>query len=219
MHDYLILQSLPTHSLDMEHIESGRYRFPSLETFEGSFSMPTARDSRHGQWLRRRRLDGALNRVPVGFYQKVWKILQKCHGLSIEGFVLPSSTTREMTPGEIKFAVHVETVLNRVPQPEYRQLLVEAILVLTMLADIDIPSIGSIIHVEKIVHIANDMFYQDQKDLGAEENILERDHSTGICKLLYDSAPSGRYGSMTYLTKAVATYVQDFLPSGACALQ
>lgn len=30
-----------------------------------------------GQWLRRRRLDGAINRVPVGFYQRVWKILQK----------------------------------------------------------------------------------------------------------------------------------------------
>lgn len=142
-----------------------------------------------------------------------------------------------MTPGEIKFSVHVETVLNRVPQPEYRQLLVEAILVLTMLADVDIQSIGSIIHVEKIVHLANDMFDKDQvssrsklpasvslssakagcsssivlqRDLGAEEHILERDPSTGICRLLYDSAPSGRFGSMTYLTKAVAVYVQDF---------
>lgn len=67
-----------------------------------------------------------------------------------------------MTPGEIKFSVHVETVLNRVPQPEYRQLLVEAILVLTMLAEVDIPSIGSIVHVEKIVHMANDMFLKDQ---------------------------------------------------------
>lgn len=161
----------------------------------------------------------------------------------------------KMTPGEIKFAVHVETVLNRVPQPEYRQLLVEAILVLTMLADVEISSIGSIIHVEKIVHVANDMFYKDQvyiptfflmnlrtycphkrdvvvvvvvhsniflapqKDLGAEDNILEKDQSTGICKLMYDSAPSGRFGTMTYLTKAVAIYVQDFLPSGSCALQ
>uniref|UniRef100_A0A8D3CZX0 Phosphorylase b kinase regulatory subunit n=1 Tax=Scophthalmus maximus TaxID=52904 RepID=A0A8D3CZX0_SCOMX len=177
------------------------------------------KDTRHGQWLRRRRLDGALNRVPVGFYQKVWKILQKCHGLSIEGFVLPSSTTREMTPGEIKFSVHVETVLNRVPQPEYRQLLVEAILVLTMLADVDIPSIGSIIHIEKIVHLANDMFFKDQMDLGASEHILDRDPSTGVCRLLYDSAPSGRFGSMTYLTKAVAVYVQDLLPSGSCAVQ
>uniref|UniRef100_A0A8C6NPU0 Phosphorylase b kinase regulatory subunit n=1 Tax=Nothobranchius furzeri TaxID=105023 RepID=A0A8C6NPU0_NOTFU len=196
-----------------------RYRLPSVESIDLPDSIPVTKDSRHGQWLRRRRLDGALNRVPVGFYQKVWKILQKCHGLSIEGFVLPSSTTREMTPGEIKFSVHVETVLNRVPQPEYRQLLVEAILVLTMLADVDIPSIGSIIHVEKIVQQANDMFYKDQKDLGAEDHILEKDPSTGVCKLLYDSAPSGRFGSMTYLTKAVAVYVQDFLPSGACAVQ
>ncbi|CAN9509436.1 unnamed protein product [Ophioblennius macclurei] len=206
-------------SLDIENIESGRYRLPSIESLDIPDSIPAAKDTRHGQWLRRRRLDGALNRVPVGFYQKVWKILQKCHGLSIEGFVLPSSTTQEMTPGEIKFSVHVETVLNRVPQPEYRQLLVEAILVLTMLADVDIASIGSIIHVEKIVQLANDMFHKDQKDLGAEEHILERDPSTGVCRLLYDSAPSGRFGSMTYLTKAVAVYVEDFLPAGACAVQ
>ncbi|XP_066570955.1 phosphorylase b kinase regulatory subunit alpha, skeletal muscle isoform isoform X3 [Amia ocellicauda] len=206
--------------MDNERSESEKAGSPSFEGFPtGPFGALGARDSKQGQWLRRRRLDGALNRVPVGFYQKVWKILQKCHGLSIEGFVLPSSTTREMTPGEIKFSVHVESVLNRVPQPEYRQLLVEAILVLTMLADVDINSIGGIIHVEKIVHMANDMFYQDQKELGAEEDIMERDKATGICKLLYDSAPSGRFGSMTYLSKAVAVYVQDFLPSAACAMQ
>lgn len=67
-----------------------------------------------------------------------------------------------MTPGEIKFAVHVETVLNRVPQPEYRQLLVEAILVLTMLAEVNIQSLGGVIQVESIVQMASDMFYNDQ---------------------------------------------------------
>lgn len=30
---------------------------------------------RQGQWLRRRRLDGALNRVPINFYQEIWKVL------------------------------------------------------------------------------------------------------------------------------------------------
>ena len=30
---------------------------------------------RQGQWLRRRRLDGALNRVPVGFYPEIWCVL------------------------------------------------------------------------------------------------------------------------------------------------
>ncbi|XP_039210857.1 phosphorylase b kinase regulatory subunit alpha, skeletal muscle isoform isoform X1 [Crotalus tigris] len=179
----------------------------------------STKDGRQGQWLRRRRLDGALNRVPVGFYQKVWRILQKCHGLSVEGFVLPSSTTREMTPGEIKFAVHVESVLNRVPQPEYRQLFVEAILVLTLLTDADGPSIGGLVAVDRIVHVANDLFCQEQKILGADDPMLEKDPATGICKLFYDSAPSGRFGSLTYLSRAVATCVQEFLPSSGCTTQ
>ncbi|XP_040178753.1 phosphorylase b kinase regulatory subunit alpha, skeletal muscle isoform isoform X2 [Rana temporaria] len=178
-----------------------------------------ASDTRQGQWLRRRRLDGALNRVPIGFYQKVWAILQKCHGLSVEGFVLPSSSTREMTPGELKFSAHVESVLNRVPQPEYRQLLVEAILVLTMLAEVDIQSVGGIIHVEKIVRIANELFCQEQKVLGADDAMLKVDPGTGICCLLYDSAPSGRFGTMTYLSKSVAITLQDSLPHSGCSMQ
>ncbi|CAK6450430.1 unnamed protein product [Pipistrellus nathusii] len=192
---------------------------PSSASFLSAYNQKTFKDNRQGQWQRRRRLDGALNRVPIGFYQKVWKILQKCHGLSVEGFVLPSSTTREMTPGEIKFSVHVESVLNRVPQPEYRQLLVEAILVLTMMVDIEIHSIGNIIAVEKIVHIANDLFLQEQKTLGADDIMLAKDPASGICTLLYDSAPSGRFGTMTYLSKAAATYVQEFLPHSICAMQ
>lgn len=67
-----------------------------------------------------------------------------------------------MTEGEIKFAVHVESVLNRVPQPEYRQLLVETIMVLTLVADMELQSIGGIIHIDRIVHSANELFLQDQ---------------------------------------------------------
>ncbi|XP_047437280.1 phosphorylase b kinase regulatory subunit alpha, liver isoform isoform X2 [Mugil cephalus] len=176
-------------------------------------------EERQGQWLRRRRLDGAINRVPVGFYQKVWKILQKCHGLSMDGYVLPSSTTREMTEGEIKFAVQVESVLNHVPQPEYRQLLVETVMVLSLVADVDVDTIGGIIHVDRILHLANDIFLSDQKSHGASDYFLEKDPATGICHFFYDSAPSGSYGTMTYLSKAVITYVQDFLPSSSCLMQ
>ncbi|KAM8894725.1 phosphorylase b kinase regulatory subunit alpha, liver isoform 2-T2 [Spinachia spinachia] len=176
-------------------------------------------EDRQGQWLRRRRLDGAINRAPVGFYQKVWKILQKCHGLSIDGYVLPSSTTREMTEGEIKFAVQVESVLNHVPQPEYRQLLVETVMVLGLLADVDVDSIGGIIHVDRILHLANDLFLSDQKSHSASDYFLEKEPVTGICNFFYDSAPSGSFGTMTYLSKAAITYVQDFLPSSSCLMQ
>ncbi|OWK60620.1 phosphorylase b kinase regulatory subunit alpha, skeletal muscle isoform [Lonchura striata] len=200
-------------------LSTGHTELLCKDSFSSKLEDQGSTDSRQGQWQRRRRLDGALNRVPVGFYQNVWKVLQKCHGLSVEGFVLPSSTTREMTPGEMKFAVHVESVLNRVPQPEYRQLLVEAILVLTMLVDMEVHTIGGIIAVEKILHMANDLFYEEQKALGADEQMLERDPSTGICSLLYDSAPSGRFGTMTYLSKSVALYVYDFLPTDGCSMQ
>jgi phosphorylase kinase alpha/beta subunit len=51
---------------------------------------------KHGQWIRRRRLDGSLNRVPIGFYSKVWMALEKCQGIQIYNYVLNQSLTREV---------------------------------------------------------------------------------------------------------------------------
>lgn len=39
-------------------------------------------DDRQGQWLRRRRLDGALNRVPRDFYPRVWNVLERVFFIS-----------------------------------------------------------------------------------------------------------------------------------------
>ena len=47
-------------------------------------------EDRQGQWLRRRRLDGSLNRVPVGFYTQVWKVLERVRSVWIileKGFI------------------------------------------------------------------------------------------------------------------------------------
>ena len=46
---------------------------------EGSHEVKAADDNIHkvGQWMRRRCLDGALNRVPMDFYPKIWKILER----------------------------------------------------------------------------------------------------------------------------------------------
>ncbi|XP_052076118.1 probable phosphorylase b kinase regulatory subunit alpha isoform X11 [Mytilus californianus] len=157
---------------------------------------------RQGQWLRRRRLDGALNRVPEGFYPRVWKVLSMCSGLSIEGKFLPNSLTREMTPGEFKFALRVETVLNTIPQPEYRQLMVEALIVLTMVSENEWTVKMDEIHVDKLVHEANALFIKDQ-DIPLE-SVKQCEGSTGICLHFYDSAPSGRFGTMSYLCRALA---------------
>lgn len=53
-------------------------------------------EDRQGQWLRRRRLDGALNRVPRDFYPRVWHVLEKCQGLAIEERLLPQNLTQEV---------------------------------------------------------------------------------------------------------------------------
>ena len=37
--------------------------------------------SGQGHWLRRRRLDGALNRVPPEFYSSVWHTLEKVRAM------------------------------------------------------------------------------------------------------------------------------------------
>lgn len=68
-----------------------------------------------------------------------------------------------MTPGELKFALAVETVLNSIPQPEYRQLIVEALMVLTLVTEYNVAgSLGGIIAVENLVHKANQIFLEDQ---------------------------------------------------------
>ena len=71
--------------------------------------------------------------------------------------------TREMTSEELKFALQAESVLNCVPQPEYRQLMVEALMVLTLLIDVEnIKTLGGIINIEQLVHRANQIFLEDQ---------------------------------------------------------
>lgn len=69
-----------------------------------------------------------------------------------------------MTSGELKFALAVETVLNWIPHPEYRQLIVETLMIFALYAENDIaprPSHG-IITIEDFVHKANELFLQDQ---------------------------------------------------------
>ncbi|XP_006613332.1 probable phosphorylase b kinase regulatory subunit alpha isoform X4 [Apis dorsata] len=181
-----------------------------------------AEPDRQGQWLRRRRLDGALNRVPRDFYPRVWQVLERCQGLAIEGRILPQNLTQEMTPGELKFALAVETVLNTIPQPEYRQLIVEALMVLTLITEYNVvTSLGGLIAVEQLVHKANAIFLDDQMKIDGDATLCcakpkEQRETTAmgnllcggaayVCQHFYDSAPSGSFGTMTYITRAIAT--------------
>lgn len=87
----------------------------------------------------------------------------QCQGLIIQGKTLQPNLTQEMTSGELKFALAVETVLNSIPQPEYRQLVVEALMVLTLVVEYKaVGHLGEAIPVESLVHKANQLFLDDQ---------------------------------------------------------
>lgn len=41
-------------------------------------------------WLNRRQIDGSLNRTPLGFYDRVWQILERTpNGIVVAGTHLP----------------------------------------------------------------------------------------------------------------------------------
>lgn len=64
----------------------------------------------------------------------------------------------------MKFALEVEMALNVIPQPEYRQLVVEAMMVFCLIVSHDDNKIfwNELVHVEKIVHVANQLFIEEQ---------------------------------------------------------
>merc|ERR1719266_2235600 len=168
----------------------------------------------HGSWIRRRRLDGALNRVPLGFYSKIWNILESCHAIVIvDDKRLETSLTQEMTSGEMKFALVVESVLNSVPLPEYRQMLVEALCVVSMIVENQVvESLDDVVYVGAIVEEANKIFIEEQtKEIttfchhpgstSGKNSGPKCGGSRRVCKFFYDSAPSGSYGTLSYLVR------------------
>lgn len=68
-----------------------------------------------------------------------------------------------MTAGELKFALRVESELNSLPDPEYRQLVVEVLMVSATLAAINPQQqLPGVIVVDEIIRHANDLFLKGQ---------------------------------------------------------
>ncbi|KAH8551679.1 glycosyl hydrolases family 15-domain-containing protein [Umbelopsis sp. PMI_123] len=89
-----------------------------------------------GRWLRRRRNDGALNRMPTDFYPKTWKILERAQGLRINDHVLPREpTVLEKTAEEFNFALMVEHFLRWISDPAERQVAVETLTVISKIQE------------------------------------------------------------------------------------
>ena len=118
-----------------------------------------------------------------------------------------------MTPGELKFALRVESLLNHIPEPEYRQMLVEALMILSITCEQDM-LMPNFIRVDTIVQTAHDLFLEDQLQYKGNSSLCCLNYApqaepcnkiAGLCEHFIDSAPSGSFGTMTYMLRSVAT--------------
>ncbi len=110
--------------------DAGHWQRPTLEVSEESIN-----------WWDWRRREGVVTRLSKDFYAQVWYLLEHAQGIIIgdklerrnrlESHLLLSETTA----GERNFAMRVEHLLNKIASPEYRQLTIEALSVLSELSE------------------------------------------------------------------------------------
>lgn len=89
-----------------------------------------------GRWLRRRKNDGALNRVPERFYPRMWHVLERCGGICFGSQCISRDPlVYEKTPEEINFAIAIETHLSVIGDPAIRHLAAESLMIVWTLMD------------------------------------------------------------------------------------
>ncbi len=102
-------------------------RFDSIETTSVTNKLYKVDD-----WAQWRQDIGMIGNLSSSFYKDIWYLLQQCKGLIIgEKYSLNnrigSELTLESTAGERSFELKVDTLLQSISAPDYRQLNIEAI--------------------------------------------------------------------------------------------
>ncbi|XP_064193280.1 phosphorylase b kinase regulatory subunit beta isoform X1 [Anguilla rostrata] len=150
-------------------------------------------------WLNRRQIDGSLNRTPLGFYDRVWQILERTrNGIKVAGVHLPQQPTlSDMTMYEMNFSLLVEDMLKNIVLPEYRQIIVELLMVVSIVLERN-PELEfqETVDLDRLV---KDAFNDFQSDRSRLEGVEKQDEMEAF----YDTPPLGQRGTSSYLTKAV----------------
>ncbi|KAJ3593390.1 hypothetical protein NHX12_005725 [Muraenolepis orangiensis] len=150
-------------------------------------------------WLNRRQIDGSLNRTPPGFYDRVWQILERTpHGILVAGIHLPQQPTlSDMTMYEMNFSLLVEDTLQSVVLPEYRQIIVELLMVVSIVLERN-PELefAEKVDLDGLVKQAFSDFQKDHRRLEGKGN------QDGM-EVFYNTQPTGERCTSSYLTKAV----------------
>lgn len=150
-------------------------------------------------WLHRRQIDGSLNRTPLGFYDRVWQILERTpNGIMVAGVHLPQQPTlSDMTMYEMNFSLLVENTLKNIVLPEYRQIIVELLMVVSIVLERN-PELEFQEKVD-LDSLVKEAFSDFQKDLKRPEVKGKQVDMEAF----YNSPAVGKKGTSSYLTKAV----------------
>uniref|UniRef100_A0A1A8JZC8 Phosphorylase b kinase regulatory subunit n=1 Tax=Nothobranchius kuhntae TaxID=321403 RepID=A0A1A8JZC8_NOTKU len=156
-------------------------------------------------WLNRRQIDGSLNRTPPGFYDRVWQILERTpNGIVVAGTHLPQQPTlSDMTMYEMNFSLLVENTLKKIVLPEYRQIIVELLMVVAIVLERN-PEVDFSDKVD-LDGLVKEAFNDFQKDRSRFEGMEKQvaGFSLDDMEAFYKTPPLGKRGTSGYLTKAV----------------
>jgi phosphorylase kinase alpha/beta subunit len=112
----------------------------------------------------KRQLDGALNRVPMNFYEQAWFILNKSpNGIKIFDYLLPQQPTlSDMTDYELNFSIKVEEMLSEIDEPVFRQICIEMfVIIYTILCRNPELKFTQVIEVDKLVEQAIGLYSKE----------------------------------------------------------
>ncbi|KAI8324254.1 phosphorylase kinase alphabeta [Martensiomyces pterosporus] len=180
-----------------------------------------------GRWLRRRKNDGALNRVPSGFFARVYKLLELSTGAGI--LVKGRSLSKDpliydKTPDELNFAFAVEGFLSlSVADPAERQVAVTVLEVLyIIIANAKVegtehaPLYGSCIAVDIDIYIQSAIhaFWGEWQGRHRScstssvtaESLGPQKRDALSRRLFYDLPPIGRNGMVRHLAAAILAH-------------
>ncbi|XP_053722032.1 phosphorylase b kinase regulatory subunit beta isoform X1 [Synchiropus splendidus] len=151
-------------------------------------------------WLNRRQIDGSLNRTPLGFYDRVWQILERtANGILVAGSHLPQQPTlSDMTMYEMNFSLLVEETLKNIVRPEYRQIVVELLMVVSVVLERN-PELEFTDKVD-LDSLVSEAFSDFQRDRSSRHDGEDKQDDM---QAFYNTPPVGKRGTSSYLTKAV----------------
>ncbi|XP_065809247.1 phosphorylase b kinase regulatory subunit beta isoform X4 [Labrus bergylta] len=150
-------------------------------------------------WLNKRQIDGSLNRTPLGFYDRVWQILERTpNGILVAGTHLPQQPTlSDMTMYEMNFSLLVEDTVKNIVLPEYRQIIVELLMVVSIVLERN-PELEFSDRVD-LDGLVKEAFNDFQRDCSRFEGTEKQDDMESF----YNTPPVGKRGTSSYLSKAV----------------